>query len=306
MSSEHPTRCPRRRPGHVLAGAGGARVLAIALGACGVSAGSGSVVESAALPKVATASVVHRAAERTGEVRTATVRAEVVSTDDANDPVVRSVTEGAYDARAGRGRFTTSVDGDLTGLAGKDVSAEVVIDRGDVYVKATGIAALSGKEWIEVPAGSLGSLGTKLQATTALHPEAVVDALRGASSKVEELGTEPLDGTPTRHLRVHLDIEKALAKVPADRRERLQAALDRLGSGADRLRDQPADIWVDADGYVRRMKLTTSLEGIPGASALGNQITETIDLGGFGEPVDVQVPPADQVRKLDPSSLFGD
>ena len=68
---------------------------------------------------------------------------------------------------------------------------------------------------------------------------------------------------------------------------------------AERLSRVPIEVWIDDDGFVRRMKQT--LEG--SGSGLPMNMTMTTDLYDFGTDVTVKEPPADEV--VDFSELTG-
>ena len=75
----------------------------------------------------------------------------------------------------------------------------------------------------------------------------------------------------------------------------IEAQLDQLGETSI-----PVDVWVDADGLVRRMQLDMG-------GMLGGTATLTIELFDYGQPVDIEVPSPDDVRSLtDGLGIFGD
>ena len=66
------------------------------------------------------------------------------------------------------------------------------------------------------------------------------------------------------------------------------------------------DVWIGSDGLVRRVQI-----GVSGlqpttpstASPTGVGGTLTMEFYDFGQPVDITIPPADQVFQVDPSIL---
>jgi hypothetical protein len=67
----------------------------------------------------------------------------------------------------------------------------------------------------------------------------------------------------------------------------------------------PVDVWIGADGLVHQLALKMSIDQV-GGQHVGATVTATETFDHFGEPVDVQAPPADQVGSLSSlSDLFG-
>ena len=102
-------------------------------------------------------------------------------------------------------------------------------------------------------------------------------------------------GTQTTHYRAVLDLNKAADQSPGAS-QAIKSAINLLGSSK-----QPADVWVDADGRLRRMRYTVDLSkskvaastpGVPGS------LTFTLDLFDFGVPVQAAVPAPAEVVDL--------
>ena len=114
------------------------------------------------------------------------------------------------------------------------------------------------------------------------------------------VGTEDVRGSATTHYRAVVDLNKAADQSPTAR-DAIKSTVKLLGSSS-----MPVDVWVDAQGRVRRMKyvvdlskskVTASTASVPGS------VTFTLELFDFGVPVQAVVPPADQV--VDLSALSG-
>jgi len=66
----------------------------------------------------------------------------------------------------------------------------------------------------------------------------------------------------------------------------------------------PADVWIDADGLMRRERIEIDFGkvlrglGAPGSQTDDSVITEMLDFYDFGAPVHVEAPPADQVSQF--------
>jgi hypothetical protein len=103
------------------------------------------------------------------------------------------------------------------------------------------------------------------------------------------VGSEEVRGVPTTHYRATVRLSDALAEVPAAHRRQVEAAFEQLGDA-----EVPVDVWVDGDGLPRRIRMDMGAELGPMVGGKG-PATMTLDLFGYGEPVEIHVPPADQV-----------
>jgi hypothetical protein len=279
-----------------------AAAAAIATAGCGVSGGSGAGIEALVLPAGATGSLVSQAAEQTGDVRTQRVSLVVTVTDDAGGSVATISAEGAYDLEANVGELTSTASAG----AGVDLETDVVYDGEDVYVRA-GLLDLftGGRPWLRVPVGEVSEVADALEGSILADPGSFLDLLEAAGGPLEDLGTENVRGVPTRHVGVDLDVAALLAEVAPEQAEELEAQLERLDGSAVDVEAIPAQAWIDAQGYVRRFTISVTPDGTTG---MGATVTQTIELWGFDEPVDVDVPSPSEVRDLDElaEGLLGD
>ena len=198
---------------------------------------------------------------------------------------VSFVMDGATEFATNRGTFTMSVFGQ---------TFDFVSDGETVYVHLPEmLRGSSTAEWVAIPAKAGGFTGT-MDSTTGF-----LEALRGVAGDVREVGTEDVNGVSTTHYQATIDLQKALDAVPDAQREQARAGLDQLGTGS-----MPVDVWLSSDGIPVRMVLT--MDAPQGAGLLGGSTMRmTLDLTDFGAPVDVQVPPEDQVQRMDDPSKLG-
>jgi hypothetical protein len=201
--------------------------------------------------------------------------------------------DGAFDFASRAGVLTMDVSS--LGIPGGQGTIEVRVVDGVVYMDMSGLLGaagpaaaqqLGGKHWFRLDisglagqsgAGGLGSLGSS-------DPTSSLDALRGVSKDVKEVGSDTVRGVDTTHYATTIDLTKALEQVPADQRAAAAKGLKTLGTGS-----VPADVWIDAQGRPR--KLVMHLDGVaPSGGTLG---TLAIELYDYGTKVDVHAPPAD-------------
>jgi len=156
------------------------------------------------------------------------------------------------------------------------------------------------KPWlrIDLSAQERRALGTSpllIAASPADLPAALSRLLTAADGKVASVGTEQIDGTSTRHLRLTVNPARAAARAGGQAEQ-----LYRRAAGCHRAPGpQPVDVWIDDQQRLRRIELHSPLPlgawfvyggGTPSGDTL------TLTLSDFGVPVHVPIPPADQVE----------
>ncbi len=224
---------------------------------------------------------------------------------DADGSTKQITFSGAFDYESGDGKFSMDL-GSLgaSGAPGAPSGAiEYLMVDGTVYMSADLFGSLSssplldGKKWLSIDpkdAGVPGSSATGQVDQT--NPESTVDALRGVSGDVQDLGKESVRGVQTTHYRALVDLQKAIAKAPKAQRDKVAENLSKLGTA-----DVPMDIWIDGKGLPRKM--TMAFDGGAGSTLAGASVSETFEFFDFGANVDVEAPPASEV--LDMSELLG-
>lgn len=267
-----------------------------------VSSGSSGVASQAAK-----AAGVVAAAETTGSVDTLRFSMTVETTPTDGGRSLSITSTGAVDAVSGR----TQVTADLAAAIGDEpgsATVEAVGDREAVYVKAPFTDVLADTPWVKLTSPKLAELADELGAGLDADPGSFLELLEGAGGPVTTIGTEDVRGVATRHVAVDLDVTKVLDQADPGHRDQLEAKLRQRGLDLAELGPLPAEAWIDDDGFVRRFTVSfdlAQLSGVaPDAEASG-VLTETIELYDLGEPVDIVLPPADQVTELDVTDLLG-
>jgi len=212
--------------------------------------------------------VLVAAAEATARSGTAAFSIEM-SMETGGEPM-RSHGTGRIDF--GRKRFILTLQGFS--------ASETINDDGVVYVRT---GAPGRKPWI---AFDRGAKGVPMPVDAGLgsgDPLQALEALRrgGVARNVKIDGTEEVRGTPTTRWVADLDTKK-LGGVSDANRQFLEA----LG-----IRHIRYSLWLSDDGVVRRMR--TVAEGTSMSTAA------TTELYDFGVAAEIEVPPADQVERID-------
>lgn len=212
---------------------------------------------------------VARAADATRSQRSEHV--ELVSTLAAGARQIQMVGSGDFQNDPQVGDFTFRI----VGGAGSGTVREIM-DGSMLYLSSPLLAGRlpGGKSWISFDfRKAVKTLGVDMQAMATESPAQALDRLRRTGT-VRSVGTDVIDGARTTHYVATIDPSKL--------------------SGASKLEQladvtyEPVDVWVDAQGLVRRMRLAYAAAA--GGTAVSTETT--MEFARYGEPVSVHVPSA--------------
>jgi len=170
-----------------------------------------------------------------------------------------------------------------------------IVQDGDVEyarVPAMDTRLPEGKKWVRATESSAGDgfdFGA-LEDAAETDPREVLDTLATLTGDVETLGTQELHGVETTHYRAAID-PAALAKAK-DREGQgaSQSLVDRLTTGVEEV---PVDVWIGADGLVRKLSVAFSAQ--TPSTAQAGEGAMTFELWDYNQPVTIELPPADDV-----------
>ena len=217
------------------------------------------------------ADLVAKVPEAVEEGRSARVEMTV---DFEADGVEASVAgEGVVDLAEGSGWFDTTVLGQQIQMRTDGETIFVRTPREPRWLATHASAASSAS----FGAGPIGAL-------------AFVDLLRGASADVKDLGEDEVRGLGTTHVRVHTDLDDAIAAAPEVRAPVLEGMAGLAPDGA-----LPMEAWLTDDGLLMRLRVEGEVEGVA--------ISVTVDLSSFGAPLEVAIPPEGEIRDIEPEEL---
>jgi hypothetical protein len=298
-----------------MAAIGASIALAIGgLAAC--SSGGQDVVRSGAGGAVAAADpaeALKQAAQKTTDAGTAKVAMTFGVTGVPGLGDTTFSIDGALDSTTGRSAFTMDLSKLTAALPPSQQAGvgailgngniQIVTDGGDVYMQLGGLATLlgatTGQTWIKVPVGSdaASAVGAPLGDGTEILK--LLDQAGGVTT----VGTEQVRGVDTTHYQGTLDLASALAEASADQRSKAESELGKVGIDPSTA-TVPVDVWIGSDGLVRRVMI--GVDGLKATTASSTGATSgnvTMEFYDFGQPVNITVPPADQVLSVDPSML---
>lgn len=186
---------------------------------------------------------------------------------------------GAFDFKKNQGRFTLS--------SSMGFGFDLVFTADKVYSKNPRPRP-GEKAWTAVDETDQSNVFIG-QLRSQLDPR---DAMRNFDTMVTDVtkvGSEKIRGENTTHLRGTVDLsDEAIAKASAKMRENLRQSQATFGKDG-----YPIDVWLDDDGRVRRVQFPMS----GGAMAMAGPTTVTMDLYGYGEDPEIDVPGPDEVQE---------
>jgi hypothetical protein len=226
--------------------------------------------------------------------------------------------EGAFDKESERASFAVDMSlfaqllGGFLGAFGgatpddapdfDDPSAwqiEVVQDGPTSYVRFPAVSEKlpEGKTWIRSGGQGVKVGGfefSEVEEFAASDPRDFLQMLEAVGSEIETVGVEELRGVEATHYRATIDPAEYAKTASPEERAKLGPFADSIPAGVEVV---PVDIWLDADGLVRKVAVEVSAEdqGQVGSASV------TFELWDYGEDVDIDLPPADEV--VDQSAL---
>lgn len=202
--------------------------------------------------------------------------------------------EGVMDAGGRRARVDYSFDG-VPGLG----EMKQVMDGYVMYMRMPALESElpDGRSWIRMDlreaTKELGLDIAQFGGAGGSDATRTLDYLR-ATGDVEKDGEEEVRGVETTHYRAVVDLRKYPQLVPESERAEAERGIDALVemTGEEKI---PTDVWIDDDNLVRRMRQQMDMR-MPGAGTV--EMDMSFELFDFGRRVNVEPPPADQVKDV--------
>jgi len=203
---------------------------------------------------------------------------------------------GAVDTRSSSAQVDVNLGalaavlGGATGGAQVPSTLRLIVLKQALYLRFPALAqqVAPGKEWLKLEASKLpksSTGGADLSRLGQVNPKQVLSSLQ-AALKMKKLGSGTVRGVRATHYRATIDLARIVSALPGPQQADARKALKQAG-----LTTIPADMWVDASGFLRR--LVTSLRLKAQGSTVALRLS--LDLFDFDEPVRIVPPPAAQV-----------
>jgi hypothetical protein len=170
----------------------------------------------------------------------------------------------------------------MKGLAGGDVTFDVVSSGRYFYFRGGPFTELAGGKWVRIKDDEPGfDLGQN-------DPSQMLEYLH-ATSEVEARGEDTVRGVATMHYEARIQLDRVAERVSPEAAQ----ALRELTQGAG-IKEIPLEVWIDNESLVRRLTMDWHPEG--------GTIAFEMELFDFGD-VQIDVPAASQA--VDLTKLLG-
>jgi hypothetical protein len=275
-----------------------------AFGALAALAAGGAAVSGCGAS--ATLDPVARAAEVTSQQTGARISLAMRFSSPALPSPFAITASGYVDARDRTGEMTMDLSQIPGGsaLLGGGGALRMIFQYPTIYMDMPFLAGRlpEGKTWMKLDvtkaAQAAGIDASQLSSIDEADPSQFLSYLRASSGGVVTVGSEAVDGVSATHYRAAIQLSRILERLPGDQQAAAHAALEKLGAAGS----IPVDVWVDAQGRVRREQLAigaagTTLGGTVGTAgaAAGVSGTITVDYQSYGAIPPIVAPPANQV-----------
>ncbi|MEU3950113.1 hypothetical protein [Streptomyces sp. NPDC029526] len=254
-----------------------------AVGCLGLTAGACAQSGAAAggAPAGDPVTVLRDAADALVEAGSAQTRTSMEMASGGTRVTIRG--EGVYDFRERTGRLKVMLPQDP---AGQEVRRPIteLLAPGALFMKNRG-AGVPADKWVRVDTGTLAD--GNLVTGGATDPLVAAEVLRGTRTAAFVERTE-VAGTAVRHYRGTADLAVAARDASEPNRGPLGAAAKGFATAA-----VPFDVFLDDEGRIRKVRHRFSF--VNGAEERPVAVASTTLLFGFGAPVRVRLPAADDI-----------
>jgi hypothetical protein len=269
--------------------------LGTGLAACNDDSGSDASASASDESTDSTSDETTDASDDAGEAEDASAPAEL-SADDFYPSVMAAMREvetftfttssgaaGQAQEMTGQARFgEDGIEMQASGTGAQPMEL-ILLDKA-MYMRSADLG--TGDKWLKIdmsdPSSLFGMIGR------ATDPEVMLKAME-SPKKLELLGTEEVDGTPTNHYRITMDPTQYLK------------AMEFPAAMADMMpKELVTEMWVDADNLPRRFAQTIEVPGASGGAATSSTTEGTYS--DFGTDVEIEAPPASEVTENFPGA----
>lgn len=236
---------------------------------------------------------VAAAATKTQDAGAARIRYSLTfSSPQLQGKTVRLKGIGMIDGTSSEANFELGSGLEREGIPAGTSITEISVKDGDEFVVYMQLGALAGqipggKQWLKLDLSKLGKAAgidlNQLMSGSQLQPTDLLSMLKTEGATVRKVGSATMDGTPTTHFHVTVDLAKAL---------QVNGLTNPMLAGiAAAMPTVPEDVWVGRDGLVRRIKLSFALRH----QGKSMSMAMAMDLYDYGADLTVAAPPSSEV-----------
>jgi hypothetical protein len=201
---------------------------------------------------------------------------------------------GAMNGETKQAEFSFAMTGSTAQGAGRFTVSEV-IDGSDLYLHMPegSSQVFGGSGWLLIRGEAFGDLFRQSGQgdSSPSDPQQQLQMLEDASTNVNELAPETIDGVSTKHYTATIDIQKMLDEQSGQLPDRLKEAAQAAFAATHP--QETVDVWVDDQGLVRQARVN-------GLFANSISFSMTMTFTDYGAQPPINVPPASSVRDITP------
>jgi hypothetical protein len=165
------------------------------------------------------------------------------------------------------------------------VKLEYVQDGARIYMKSSRFGSLpEGREWMGLDFSFGDEIDTSLPGGDA---KGELEMLEKAAGGVEKVGREDVRGVLTTRYRGSISVTENVDRLREEGADKTASYVEKLGKPVQ------VEVWVDAKGLVRRMRIVQSRPGEDGEGP--TTIDLRTDFFDFGLEPEIDVPDSDEV-----------
>ncbi len=208
-----------------------------------------------------------------------------------------------------RGKLESTIKTNTAGRT-QELEQTIITDGTTAYTQVPGLAS-SGKKWLKVDTSEFAASSAGAESQTYLE---TLKALKD----VDRLGEERIRNKDVTHYKGTLDWDYARSQLKPGN-PTVKSLIDAM---SESMKDAKVDVWVDEDDRPARVVTVVDLAGlsdqiggvlqsmgidpdeIPTDFEVAGTQTVEVDYLGYGGPIDVELPPADQVTEMNMSDIM--
>lgn len=156
------------------------------------------------------------------------------------------------------------------------------------YMQIPGMQDLTGKPWIKADSSNQVFATMLNNIKDNADPSQMIKNLE-ASGTLTGTDTAQLNGQPTTHYKITVDVDKMIANQTDPTMKQLLGMAEQQG-----LKNYPVEVWLDGHGLP--VQTTINMPSLSGAA--GSDGVSTVTYTNWGAPVTITAPPADQVGTM--------
>lgn len=175
---------------------------------------------------------------------------------------------------------------------------DILQDGQIVYIRFPLVAERlpGGKAWVKIDAAQAARTQgfdlEQLRQITENDPRDVLQFLEAVAGDVETVGPDEVRGVPAVRYRAAIDLRRYADLFPPQQRQEAASLLDSVVQQTG-LETMPVDIWLDDQQRV--LKLELQMSAVQPGSTESFEARITIEMYDYGKPVELDLPPADDV-----------